>query len=160
MKWAKNTEQRLVSESGRSDGRLRRLADLQVMIKLKRETNITKIKWNIEHGKLHRKRMLIIAKSMHQQDSVSIKMNFYKILSRLHDCDRFIAVDSIAFSRCCCCCCFDHILRLRKNAVSLTSRQQRQKRSCCGNWHLIELCGICACAFWPRKCVLLLHDHM
>lgn len=92
------TEQRLVSESGHRRS-LRRLADLQVMIKLKRETNITKIKWNIEHGKLHRKRMLIIAKSMHQQDSVSIKMNFYKILSRLNDCDRFIAVDSIAFSR-------------------------------------------------------------
>lgn len=45
--------------------------DLQVTITQKNEKRIAKKgKRNSKHGKLHRKRMLIIAKSMHRQDSV------------------------------------------------------------------------------------------
>lgn len=55
----------------------------------------------------------LLRKSMHQQDSVSIKMNLWNILARLHDC--FDVVDSIGF--------FSRIaLSREKNAVSLTSQ--------------------------------------
>lgn len=92
----------------------------------KNERNI----YIVEHGKRHRKRMLIIAKSMHQQqqDSVSIKMNFYikyigataRLLRRrcrLYWFFSFVFLLLLLSTFCC----------REKNAVSLTSQREAAK---------------------------------